>query len=127
MGQITIDPAAETEIALFASESGFEVIDADKGAGRKAEVLLAGEGVSEFATRHGNLISVKARLELKAVDAASGRVLAIDRQTAVQVDLSEQLAGKAALQEAAAEIASRLLPKIVQPLPEKKPRGRAER
>lgn len=127
VGQITIDPAAETEIALFASESGFEVIDADKGAGRKAEVLLAGEGVSEFATRHGNLISVKARLELKAVDAASGRVLAIDRQTAVQVDLSEQLAGKAALQEAAAEIASRLLPKIVQPLPEKKPRGRAER
>ncbi len=39
---------------------------------------------------------------MKAVDAASGRVLAIDRQTAVQVDLSEQLAGKAALQEAAA-------------------------
>ncbi len=35
MGQITIDPAAETEIALFASESGFEVIDA--GQGRRAQ------------------------------------------------------------------------------------------
>jgi TolB-like protein len=127
VGQIPIDPAAETEIALLASESGFEVIDPDEAGGRKAEVLLIGEGVSEFATRHGNLISVKARLELKAVDAASGRVLAIDRQTTVQVDLTEQLAGKAALQEAAAEIAGRMLPKILQPLPEKKPRKRKER
>jgi hypothetical protein len=103
------------------------VIDPDNGGSRKAEVLLNGEGVSEFATRHGNLISVKARLEVKAVDASTGRVLAIDRQTTVQVDLTEQLAGKAALQEAAAEIAVRLLPKILQPLPEKKPRQRKER
>ena len=127
VGQRTIDPAAETEIALFASESGFEVIDPDEGGGRKAEVLLTGEGVSEFATRHGNLISVKARLEVKAVDVASGRVLATDRQTTVQVDLTEQLAGKAALQEAAAEIAVRLLPKILQPSAETKPRKGKDR
>jgi hypothetical protein len=50
-------------------------------------VLLSGEGFSEFASRHGNLISVKARLELKAVDRQTARILAIDRQTSVAVDL----------------------------------------
>jgi len=115
VGQVAIDPAAETEITLFCRELGFEVIDPDEGDGREADVLISGEGFSEFAARHGNLISVKARLELKAVDMETGRVLAVDRQVAVEVDLTEQVAGKAALQEAAADIAERLLPKIVQP------------
>jgi hypothetical protein len=120
VGPVAIDPAAETELALFCTESGFDVYDPDKSGGGKAEILLIGEGFSEFATRHGNLISVKARLEVKAVDAKTGQVVAIDRQTAVEVDLTEQIAGKAALQEAAAEIAERLLPKIVELKPEKK-------
>ena len=68
VGQATIDPAAETEVALFCRELGFEVIDPDDGRKSKADVKLSGEGFSEFASRHGNLISVKARLELKAVD-----------------------------------------------------------
>ena len=120
VGQRPIDPAAETELTLFCTELGFEVYDPNKSDRRRAEILLVGEGFSEFATRHGNLISVKARLELKAVDAKAGQVIAIDRQTAVEVDLTEQIAGKAALQEAAAEIAERLLPKIVTPAPKKK-------
>ena len=40
-------------------------------------------------------------------------MMATDPQTAVMVDLTEQFAGKAALQEAAAQIAERMLPKIV--------------
>ena len=120
VGQATLDPAAETEITLLCTELGFNVIDPEEGDRRKAKVLLVGEGFSEFATRHGNLISVKARLELKAVDAATGRVLANDRQTAIAVDLSEQIAGKAALQQAAADIAERILPKIVGSTPGRK-------
>ena len=120
ISQATIDPAAETEITLFCTELGFDVIDPDEGDRRKAEVLLTGEGFSEFAARHGNLISVKARLELKAIDLATGKILAIDRQTAVEVDLTEQIAGKAALQEAAADIAERMLPKIAGPKSQKK-------
>lgn len=113
VGQATIDPAAETELGLLCKELGFEVIDRKEGSKNDADVLLIGEGFSQFASRHGNLISVKARLELKALDRKSGRVLAVDRQVAVEVDLAEQIAGKTALQEAAAIIAGRVLPKLV--------------
>jgi hypothetical protein len=77
------------------------------------DVLIEGEGFSEFGLRRGNLVSVKARVEIKAIDRKSGEVLAIDRETAVEVDLTEQIAGKKALQNAAARIAERLLPKLV--------------
>jgi len=40
-------------------------------------------------------------------------VVAIDRQTRVTVDLVEQIAGKQALQDAAADLAERLLPKLI--------------
>ena len=113
IGQTTIDPAAETELALICKELGFEVIDRKAGNRNEADVALIGEGFSQFAARHGNLTSVKARLELKALESKTGRVVAIDRQVSVAVDLAEQIAGKTALQEAAANIASRLLPKIV--------------
>lgn len=113
VGRATIDPAAQTEISLFCKETGFELIDPDEGVAAKADVLITGEGFSEFAARHGNLVTVKARVELKVVDRKTDKVLAVDRQTAVVVDLTEQLAGKAALQEAAALLAERVLPKLV--------------
>lgn len=112
VGQATIDPAAETEITLFCKEAGFEVWD-PKTSEKKADILIQGEGFSEFAMRRGNLISVKARVEIKAIEQATDKILATDRQTAVVVDLTEQIAGKAALQAAAAQIAERLLPKLV--------------
>lgn len=113
VGQAVIDPAAETELMLLATETGFEVVDAEASPARKAQVQVKGEAFSEFSTRQGNLISVRARVEVKAVDSATGKVLAADRQTAVAVDLAEQIAGKTALQQAAAAIAERLLPKLV--------------
>lgn len=113
IGRMTIDPAAETELTLFCKETGFVVLDPDQGSSQQAKYLIQGEGVSEFATRHGDLISVKARLEVKAIDRVSGKVVAIDRQTRVAVDLGEEIAGKKALQDAAADIAERLLPKLL--------------
>jgi hypothetical protein len=113
IGATTIDPAAQTEFLLILKECGFEVIDAEEGQKAKAEVVISGEGLSSFASRRGNLMTVTARLEIKAVERATDRVLAADRQSVVVVELTEALAGKAALQEAAADIAERLLPKLL--------------
>jgi TolB-like protein len=110
---VLIDPAAETEVAMFCKETGFKLIDPKEGLKKAIDVRIEGEAISEMATRIGNLISVKARLEVKAIDEATGQIVAVDRQTTVAVDLTEQIAAKTALQEAGAELAERLLPKIV--------------
>jgi TolB-like protein len=114
LGQITSDPAAETELALICTELGFKVIDA-KANQADADILIVGEGFSEFASRHGALTSVKARLEVKALDRKTGQLLAAERQTTIAVDLAEQIAAKSALQESAAKIAERLLPILAKP------------
>lgn len=111
VGQATIDPAAETELALIATEAGFEAMDSESKK-KNVDVMITGEGFSEFGMRISNFVSVKARVEIKAVDRQTGKLLAIDRQTSVALDLSEQVAGKTALQEASALIAERLLPKL---------------
>lgn len=113
VGQPTVDPAAETEMNMLCRELGFTVLDSSAGERNKADIILSGEGFSEFAGRHGNLVSVKARIEIKATDRKTSEVLVADRQTSIGIDLSEQLAGKAALQDAAAELSERLLPKLV--------------
>jgi len=109
MGRPTVDPAAETEMLLFLKEVGFVVLDANAANKKNADIIIKGEGFSEFAMRHGNIVSVKARLEIKAMT-KEGKVLAVDRQMEVEVDIAEQIAGKKALQEAAAKIAERIIP-----------------
>ncbi len=112
INRASADPAAETEMILFSTESGFEVIDYHSDMARSAKVLITGEGFSEFATRKGELVGVKARLEVKAIDQATKRILAVDRQAVIEVDLSEIIASKKALQRASAMIAERILPRI---------------
>lgn len=111
IGQAAIDPAAETEFQKMAVASGFTVVE--PGAESEKLVRVIGEGFSEFAHRRGNLISVKARVEIKVLD-ANGKVLAVDRQTRVAVDLSEQMAAKQALQDAAADLAERMLKELAE-------------
>ena len=112
LGQPRVDPAAQTELTYLAKGTGFTVIDPEEGAKTKADIIITGEGFSEFAGRRGGLASVKARVEVKAIDRKTDRVIAVDRQTVVVVDVSEQIAGKNALQQGAAVIAERLLPKL---------------
>jgi hypothetical protein len=110
-GGPTFDPAAETELGKILTECGFTLVD-DKSA-RKADLEFTGEAFSEFGVRRGNLVSCKARVELKVRDVGTGQILFVDRQTTVAVDLSEQVAAKTALQEASGALAERLLSKVV--------------
>jgi len=109
-GGPTIDPAAETELGLILQQCGF-TLASDKS-DTKPDIELFGEAFSEFGMRKGNLVSCKARVELKALEKVTGKILATDRQTSVAVDLSEQIAAKTALQNAAADLAERVILKL---------------
>jgi len=111
LGGETFDPAAQTECELLLREAGFTVLA--EGAAEVPDLEFSGEAFSEQAMRRGGLVSCRARVELKAVERASGKVLASDRQASVAVDVSEQVAAKSALAEAAGDLVLRLVPKVV--------------
>lgn len=126
-----LDPAAETELMFLLQKTGFTITDeknkplSDWAAAyledtsrkppvglAKSEVVLVGEAFSEFAARRGELVSCKARVELRAIDIKTGQVLAIDRKTATAIDLAEHMAAKAALQKATQEISLAVIPEM---------------
>jgi curli biogenesis system outer membrane secretion channel CsgG len=109
IGRTTFDPAAETEFTTILRQCGFEVLDSKLGKKSNADLILSGEGISEYASRMKNLNSVKSRVEIKLVDGKSGKIIFSDRQTSLAIDLAENIAGKKALQKAAADIAERML------------------
>jgi hypothetical protein len=110
-GPRIIDPAAETELALILQQCGFKLADASSTL--KPEVEISGDAFSAYGMQKGNLISCKSRVEIKVRDVATGNLLAEDRQTSVGVDIAEQTAAKTALQNAAVELAERLVPTLV--------------
>ncbi|MDB6112531.1 MAG: hypothetical protein JWR69_4281 [Pedosphaera sp.] len=111
-GAMVIDPAAQTELSAILQMAGFTVVD-DKS-NDKPDIEITGEAFSAYGLRKGNLISCRSRIELKARERSSGKILAVDSQTSVAVDIAEQIAAKTALQNAADEIAERILPKLTQ-------------
>jgi len=109
-GQPVIDPAAQTELTLIMQQCGFTVLDDHST--NHAAIEITGEAFSEFGLRKGNLISCRARIEIKAHDAATGALILADRQTSVAVDLAEHIAAKTALQNGAGDLAERIIPKL---------------
>jgi len=136
LGRRIPDPAGETEIIKRFLEAGFDVVDQaqvqkiredevvargwrdDKVAqelGRRyqAEVIIIGEAFSEFAaTLEREMVSCRARVEAKAVETATGQILATDGREGSAADISENIAGKKALRDAGSELASYLIERI---------------
>ena len=110
-GPHIIDPAAETELSLILQHCGFKLADASSSL--KPTVEISGEAFSAYGIQKGNLISCKSRIEIKVRDIATGNILVVDRQTSVGVDIAEQTAAKTALQNAADELAQRIVPQLV--------------
>ncbi len=132
-----VDPAVATELLFILKSCGFEVAEVKSAkktkevrewatklrqgtqaplprAAADADVVVVGDAISEFGARRGELISCIARLELKAVDARTGSVLAVARKTVRAVDLSEVIAAKTALQEGTAAVAASFIPWTVE-------------
>lgn len=108
----SIDPAAETEISNILQQVGFKLVD-PLTSDIPADIEINGEAFSEFAMRKGNLVSAKARVEVKVVDRQSGELYLVDSEQAVAVDLAPEIAGKSALAKAARELVERIVPTIV--------------
>lgn len=136
--QPLVDPAGETEIISLLLKAGFTVIDAgtipgfDRQAGpgrldasnlakyaasRGANVLLYGEAISERATALGDFVGCRARMELKAIDTATERVLTIEREVSGSTDTSEAIAAKRAIEQAARYVGVRVIPALAKPNP----------
>ncbi len=105
------DPAAETEIARTLEIAGFPLVDTPMA--RRAAIRITGEAVSEMGMRRGDFVSCRARVEVKVVETATGRILLQDRQTEVAADLAEAVAAKTALEHAGAKLAERIIPAIL--------------
>ena len=114
IGQFILDPAAQTEMKRILQLLGCEVID-PAASNRRPDVEITGEAFSESAGRRGNLLSDRARVEIKVVRTATGKLLLTDIQSDVAIDLAENIAGKTALENAADRLLDRIVPKLVEP------------
>lgn len=129
------DPASQTEIARVLVNAGYRVVDdaqtrelaqreivrngqldaqalRDIATRFRADVLITGEA---FAEEKGAVLGQRgysARLELKAVDLASGQVFFSDAYTSTGLGMTDAVAGKTALQNTA-QLAAPALPGVL--------------
>ncbi len=128
-----IDPAGETEITKRLIADNFKIIDSEYvhlmksnqllakkrfqnlktstqyAAKKGVDILLYGEAVSEYAAGLGDFEGCRARIELKAIDVKTDRVILADSAHGGATDLAETVAGKKAIQQAANHLADTFL------------------
>lgn len=102
------DPAVQTEIQHTLQSLGFPIVEDPA----KAAWSITGEAFSERGSQRGNLITCRARVELKTKRAGADKI-SVDRQIDVAMDLAENVAAKTALASAGAALADRLVALLV--------------
>jgi len=126
---VSIDPAAETEMIKRLLNDGVVVIDSEYvsvmrtnseraklfnslktstqyAAEKKADILIYGEAVSEKVAGLGDFAGSRGRVEIKAINVKTDEILLTDSAESGATDLSEFVAGKKALQNAANRLAN---------------------
>src|SRR5262249_23134550 len=110
--RVALDPAAETELSRILLELGFSLLDPATTT-QTPDIEIIGQAFSERGLQRCNLFSTNGRVEVKAIQHATGGTRAEDGQTGAAVHLPEIIAGRPALQEAAGAVAERLVPRLV--------------
>ncbi len=130
------DPAAETEIKMLLTKAGIEVQDVDQNdlagwtqtAGKidgavwprslsNVDLVVTGKGFSELGAQIGSLVSCSARVEINVIARENGRIVLPSRATTRDVDLSENIASKKALQKAGRTLGIEILSYLADTLP----------
>jgi hypothetical protein len=99
---------AETELGLIFQRAGFTVVD--EHSTQKPDIEISGEVTAEPGARLGALFPCRATINVKVRERATGRILALDRESADASDIGEQTALNSALENAADALAARLVP-----------------
>jgi Caspase domain len=140
VGAAMTDPSGETELIRLFLQKGFKVVEQSQvrkirggsqvrqaldgdvkvaqslGREHDADLLIIGEAFSESALQGvmmGGLVSVRGRLQAKAIRADTGEILAAEEAVAPALDVSEQVAGKKAIAKAATKWMDTTLPAIL--------------
>lgn len=113
LGRGMLVSSAHTELVRICKAIGFTVVETKKPYSKQPDLILTGNALSEFAVQRQNLVGVRGRVALNAKK-RDGTLIVADTQTVSKVDLTEQIAGKVAVEEAALSLAERILPTIVQ-------------
>lgn len=114
-GYKTIDPYAldnlrqniDTETANSDAKQAASI-----GSSYGADLIITGETFTSFAKTQNKRISCQTRLEIKAVESSSGRVLITDSYQGSGLDNSEVRASQAALQDASSKAADDLIARL---------------
>ncbi|MFA6285735.1 MAG: CsgG/HfaB family protein [Opitutaceae bacterium] len=114
LARAVIDPAVQTEMMVVLKEIGFTVLTADEVAAHEDALVISGEAFSELGMRRGNLVSCRSRVEISVKQPAAKKLICVDRQMDVAIDIAEHIAAKKALENAALKLLDRIVPKLVQ-------------
>ncbi len=138
LGKRVSNPAGETEIIKRFLEKGFKVVDQSQvskirdndkikaaiegdtklavkiGLQYGAEVIIVGEAFSEpLGNSIAGILSSRARIDARAIKTDSAEIITADGKQASGLDITEVVAGKKAIQQAATELADYLTEQIL--------------